>query len=153
MPHASGLTVTANQKSGNEPLATLTDGQLAKNFGPVFGNRKLNAAYKMDLGSMQPVTAVSSWSYHMGNRRGAQKVTIYGSHSATDPGWDLKKFTSLGRIDTGAVQQKFTASSLQALAGETLGDFRWIVCAVSPVSPAGGGENTAFQELSVEVAD
>jgi hypothetical protein len=41
---------------------------------------------------------------------------------------------------------------LRASAGSSLGQFRWIVWAVSPVTESGGGENTAFQELSVEVA-
>jgi hypothetical protein len=86
----------------------------------------------------------------MRKTRGAQKLTIYGSHSATDPGWDLNEFTALGHIDTGATNATFTAASLKALEGNTLGSFRWIVWAVSPIYAADGGENTAFQELAVE---
>ncbi|CAA6691311.1 FIG01093541: hypothetical protein [Lentimonas sp. CC11] len=149
VPATSVQTVTANKKTGNNSVAVLTDGKLATGYGPVFANATRNGAYKMDLGAVKPVTEITSWSYNMGNTRGAQKVIIYGSNSATDPGWDLKKFTPLGSIDTGAAKAKFIAASLQSLDGKTLGDFRWIVWAVSPVSPAGGGENTAFQELAV----
>ena len=44
----------------------------------------------------------------------------------------------------------FMASSLRAADRATLGDFRWILWKVAPISPAGGGENSAFQELLVE---
>ena len=149
VPQASGLTVTVSPKSNNQPLGTLTDGKLAENFGPVIGNGEHNGAYKIDLGSAKAITAVNSWSYKQSSR-GAQKLTVYGSNSTTDPGWNLKKFTALGSVDTGPVKAKFTAASLRALDGKTLGNFRWVVWAVSPVSNAGGGENTAFQELAVE---
>jgi len=54
---------------------------------------------------------------------------------------------------TGETTAKFTAASLRPVEGEALGDFRWILWCVSPVSDAGGGVNTAFQELAVEVLD
>jgi membrane-associated protease RseP (regulator of RpoE activity) len=149
LPVASGWTVTANQKTNNDPMETLTDGKLGKGYGPVFGNGIQNGAYKMDLGSAKTVSAVTSWSFNKGSR-GAQKLTIYGSSSATDPGWDLSTFAPLGAIDTGAATANYMAASLRAPAGQSLGTFRWIVWAVSPVTAAGGGENTAFQELAVE---
>ncbi|MBK1825534.1 PDZ domain-containing protein [Haloferula rosea] len=150
LPAESKLSISAAPKTNNESLSTLTDGKLAENFGPVFGNGVHNGAYKVDLGAVKPVTAITSWSFRMGNNRGPQKLTIYGSNSEADPGFKLENFTPLGSIDTGASKAKFTAASLQALDGESLGDFRWIVWAVSPVSSNGGGENTAFQELAVE---
>ncbi len=147
---ASGRRVTANQKTSNDPLTSLTDGKLVAEFGPVFANGIRNGAYKMDLGSVQSVSAITSWSYNRMEIRGAQKLVLYGSRAATDPGWDLKQFVSLGTIDTGKTKATFTAASLRAGAGRTLGEFRWIVWAVSPVTKTRGGENTAFQELSVE---
>ncbi|MDP4626181.1 MAG: PDZ domain-containing protein [Akkermansiaceae bacterium] len=150
VPKASGLTVIASSKTGNEPLSILTDGKLAENFGPVFGNTIHNGSYKMDLGAVKPVTAVTSWSYNMGNSRGAQKLTVYASNSTTDPGWNLKNFIVLGSIDTGAAKAKYTAASVRAIKGQNLGNYRWIVWAVSPVTETGGGENTAFQEFVVE---
>ena len=105
----------------------------------------------MDLGTVKPVSAVTSWSYRMGQARAAQKLTVYGSSSESDPGWDLGKFTPLGTIDTGAVKDAFAAASLRSIEGKSLGNFRWIVWSVSPVTDLGGGENTAFQELAVEL--
>ena len=146
-----GRKVTANQKTSNDPLRTLTDGRLAEGFGPIFGNGVNDGAYKMDLGAVKPVSAITSWSHNQANRRGAQNLTIYGSDAAIDPGWDLSQFTPLGDIDTGAARDRFTAASLQAAEGKTLGEFRWIVWAVSHINDLGGGENTAFQEFAVEV--
>ncbi|MDF7809287.1 sulfatase-like hydrolase/transferase [Pontiellaceae bacterium B12219] len=151
VPAASGRTVTANQKTNNDPVASLTDGRLAEGMGPVFPNGVQNGAYKMDLGSVQSVAAITSWSYKQGSR-GRQKITLYGSDSVTDPGWDLSRFTELCTIDTaGSASADYTAASLRADAGKSLGKFRWIIWAASPVTGKGGGENTAFQELAVEI--
>jgi alpha-L-fucosidase len=68
--------------------------------------------------------------------QGSKKVDLEGHDSTTQR----------------AVQASFTAVSLQASAGSSLGQFRWIVWAVSPVTETGGGKSTTFQELSVEVA-
>lgn len=150
--HALGRKVTTNQKTSNDPLRTLTDERLEKSFGPIFGNGIHNGAYKMDLGAAKGVSAITSWSHNQAGRRGAQKLTIYASNAEADPGWDLSQYKALGTVDTGVAKGNFTAASLRAADGQTLGDFRWIVWAVSPVRSGGGGENTALQELAVEVA-
>jgi arylsulfatase A-like enzyme len=152
LPPASGRTVTGNQTiHRSQDLAALTDGQLDRNYGPVFANGVQNGAYKMDLGAVMPVAAVTSWSYNMGTVRGAQKLTVYGSSSLSDPGWDLTAFVPLGTIDTtGEPQAPYTAASVRTPDGTALGEFRWILWAVSPVTATGGGENTSFQEFSVE---
>ncbi len=151
LPRASGHKVVTNRPTANEPLRTLTDGRIAGNFGPIFGNGVHNGTYKMDLGAVRSVSAISSWSHNQAGRRGAQKFTIYGSDAATDPGWDLRKLTPLATVHTGVAKNKFTATSLRAANSGTLGEFRWIIWAVSPVTNRGAGENTAFQELSVEL--
>ena len=73
----------------------------------------------------------------------------------TDPGWDLTdrtRFTPLSSIDTSAgTVGAFSAASLRASKGQTLGEFRWLVWSVAPVT--GRDENTAFQELSVDTAE
>ncbi|MCX6854537.1 MAG: hypothetical protein NTV80_06485 [Verrucomicrobia bacterium] len=46
--------------------------------------------------------------------------------------------------------QTFTALSRRSPDGKPLGTFQWIIWQVSPISKQ--SENTAFQELSVEVA-
>ena len=149
-PAASGQSVVANQKTNNDPLASLTDGKLTEGYGPVFPNGVGDGAYKMDLGSVKAVAAVKSWSSR--DTRGDQKLTVFGSKSASDPGWDLKNYTQLGTINTtGLRRSKFTAAALRPVNGESLGDYRWIVWSVQPVSKTGGGENTAFQELAVEI--
>ena len=148
------LTVVANHKIKNESTQTLTDGKLAQGYGPVFANGTTNGAYKIDLGDAKNVAAITSWSYKQG-KRGSQKITLYGSKSPTDPGWniaDRSRFQPLGSIDTTSIKSKtFTAASLRATKGESLGTFRWVVWSVSPVTSSGGGENTSFQELGVEL--
>lgn len=142
-----GRKIVANHSTSNEPLSVLTDGALAENFGAIFANGIKDGAYKMDLGSVRSVSAITSWSHNQVGRRGAQKLTIYGSDAETDPGWDLSLFMELGKVDSGAPQSTFTAASLRDSAGGSLGDFRWIVWAVSPSE---AGENTAYQEFAVE---
>ena len=129
------------------------DGILANSYGPIFANGVKNGAYKMDLGCVKTVTAISSWSCHHG-KRGAQRVTLYGSASDQDPGWNPDALTPIGSIDTrGNKEALFSAASLQAADGESLGQFRWIVWKVAPATRAGRGEHTAFQELQVECVD
>jgi alpha-L-fucosidase/arylsulfatase A-like enzyme len=149
LPKSSAGKVTANTKTNNDPISSLTDGKLVKSIGPVFKNGVKNGAYKMDLGKVKQVAAITSWSHRWKKIRGAQIVTLYGSNSPTDPGWDLSKFTPLGTIKTPRSKQAaYSAVSLRAAAGKSLGSYRWIVWAVSPLSKL--GENTAFQELAVE---
>ena len=151
VPSARTWSVTSNQKTRNDPLKTLLDGKLAKGYGPVFGNGITDGAYKIDMGKVGPVAAITSWSYSMTPSRSKQKVTLYASDAKTDPGWDLSKYTALGTVDTtGSGAAAFTAASLRAPVGKSLGEFRWVVWSVSPVSDTGGGENTSFQELTVE---
>ncbi len=145
------VIVTASQKVNNDPLDILTDGVIAEGYGPVFGNGVRNGAYKMDLGSAKPVFSISAWSFNQNGNRCRQLVTLYGSNSGTDPGWnttDAGKFTPLGSIDTASLPAaKFTASSLRAPSGQSLGVFRWIVWETNPISS--NAENTAWQEFSV----
>jgi membrane-associated protease RseP (regulator of RpoE activity) len=145
---------TTSGEVGNMALP-LGDGLLAKDYGPVFPNGVHLGAYKLDLGAVQSIAAVSSWSFNQHGNRGRQRVTIYGSNSATDPGWNLSdagKFTPLGSIDTASLPAApFTAASLRAPSGGTLGSFRWIVWAGAPVTDL--KEHTAWQEFSVERAD
>ncbi len=155
LPASSSIkVVTASHTIKDAPLKSLVDGKLAQGYGPVFANGIQDGAYKADLGSVQTVTAVSSWSFNMSGTRGAQKISLYGSNSVADPGWDLSGFTPIGKIDTTeGAKASYTAASLHAVTGKSLGEFRWIVWAVSPVNANAGGENTAFQELAVTVSE
>lgn len=152
LPAKASGTLTSNLKTNNDPLRILTDGRVAWGFGPIFANSVYNGLYKMDLGSVEPVQSITTWACNMNGTRGKLKLTIYGSDSSQDPGWDLEEFSALGTIDTTALSTNdFSAASLRARTGKSLGNYRWIVWAVFPVSDLGGGENTAFQELSVEI--
>ena len=77
-------------------------------------------------------------------------MTLYGSRSTKDPGWNFKQLTPIGTLDTAGGGSAFTACSLRAVTGQALGEFRWIIWRVSHVNTIGGGENTAFQELDVK---
>jgi hypothetical protein len=144
--------VTARPTTQNEPLTELLDGRLAQNYGPVFANDVRNGCYRVDLGSAKPVRAITSWSFNQNGNRGRQCLTLFGSNSPTDPGWntaDSTRFIPLCTIDTTSLPSaEFQAASWRARAGESLGSFRWILWRVSPVTAL--GENTAFQELTVE---
>jgi hypothetical protein len=150
VPQARKRALSSSTKTNNDPLHSLVDGKLARSYGPVFANGVPSGAYKMDLGRVKSVQSISSWSCQLG-KRGAQRLTLYGSASNQDPGWDTNTLTPIGSIDTrGNPGALFQAASLRAVEGESLGKFRWIVWQVAPVSPAVGGEHTAFQELQVE---
>ncbi|MEN8735438.1 MAG: PDZ domain-containing protein [Lentimonas sp.] len=144
--------LSSNEPTKNDPLSVLVDGQLDKAYGPIFPNGTSDGIYKLELDKLQPVTAITSWSYNQGNNRGAQIVTVYGSNSATDPGWktkDRSKFTPIASIDTRKLKSgEFTGASLRARDGNTLGSFKWIIWKVSALNNK--GENTAFQELTVK---
>ncbi len=111
----------------------------------------------MDLGAVKQVTAITSWSFNQNGNRGRQVVTIYGSNSAADPGWDStekSRFTPLGTLDTASVATAdFLAGSLRSQPGKPLGSFRWIVWEADTVNED-PGENTAWQEFAVtEITD
>ncbi len=153
-PAVSSGKVEASGATKNDPIKVLTDGKMDSGFGPIFSNGISNGAYRMDLGAIKPIRAISSWSHNKAGKRGAQRLQIYGSAAKEDPGWNTtnkSKFTLLGSINTTEGElDSFVAASLRADEGKSLGAFRWIVWSVHPVTPA--GENTAFQELAVEIA-
>jgi hypothetical protein len=141
--------LTARPGTVNEPLATLHDGKLAANYGPVFGNDTGGGSYKVDLGAAREIAAVGTWSYHQNGNRGAQFFVLYGATTDADPGWDVvdgKTFTPLVTVQSQCTG-RFHATRVQPSTGASLGRFRWLVWAVLPVTPI--GENTAFQELQV----
>ena len=154
VPRKQAVAVSANRKTNNDAVASLTDGQIVRGIGPVFSNNVRNGAYKMDLGAVRPVSGITSWSHNWKGVRGSQKVVLYGSDAVNDPGWDLRKYTPLGTIDTGGKPgASFIAASLRVEDGKSLGKFRWVVWAVLPAVRNGIAENTAFQELAVEAGE
>ena len=148
----SSATIAANPLPTDAPLSVLNDGKLDEGYGPVFANGVLSGLYRMDIGNSKPVSSITTFSTNKNGNRGAQKITLYGSNAAGNPGWDVtnaKQVTPLGSIDTTSQKSStFSATSLRSREGQTLGTFRWIYWQVSPVTKK--GENTAFQELCVE---
>lgn len=149
---AQEAKLSTQPATANDPLSSLTDGKLATGYGPVFPNQAPTGSYKMDLGIRREVSSINTWSYHQGGSRGAQWFTLYGSASETDPGWntaDSSRFVPISTIDTRSLpMSRFSASSLRAEQGGSLGNFRWLVWVSAPLNPT--GEHTAFQEISVK---
>lgn len=154
-PPRTNPVISSSVSTSNEPLTSLIDGKLGRGYGSIFPNGVTSGAYKIDLGAMRKVTSVRSWSFNKNGNRGAQVLTIYGSASNKDPGWNTSNhelFTPLGSIDTRSLSDReFAMAELTARTGNDLGQHRWIVWRVSPVSEA--GENTSYQELAVVLAE
>ena len=151
VPNHQHPVTFAHPATNNEPLAALSDKQLAPNYGPVFANGVQDGCYKTDLGSLTPIAQLTSWSYGM-NARGTQSLMLYGSAATKDPGWDPADFLPIGSISAIGSLHQFTAAALRASDRKSLGTYRWILWRTQPVTAVSGGENTAFQEFAIEVA-
>jgi hypothetical protein len=140
----------------NDPISVLTDGKIARNYGPVFGNGVVDGVYKLDLGAVVSIAQVNTFSYNQNGNRGRQRFVLYGSRATADPGWNVEDpavFTPLIDLDTArAPRSDFVGTSVRRSGGRPLGSYRWLVWAVSPVTSVAGGENTAFQEFQVIAA-
>lgn len=141
--------LTTQPATNNEPTATLFDGKLARNYGPVFGNGVAGGLYKIDFGQRRSLKTISTWSFQQNGVRGPQHFHLFGSTSETDPGWntnDRKLFQPLIEVDaTHAPAEPFQATRIQSSADKIIGPYRWLVWQVHSVTPL--EENTAFQEL------
>ncbi len=146
--------ITTQPDARNEPPAVLHDGQLADNYGPVFGNSVRGGMYKVDLGSTVELAEINTWSYHQNGKRGAQHYALFGSDAAADPGWsveDRTKFTPVAEVDTTSIAvQRFMATGIRRSDRHPLGAFRWLVWVVYPVTEI--DENTAYQEFQIKPA-
>lgn len=113
--------MTTRPASNNEPLPTLFDGTLDRNYGPVFGNGVEGGIYKVDLGQRRDCKLINTWSYQQNAIRGPQHFSLYGSASPTDPGWDTsdrKLFTPLIEVDaTALAAEPFQATSIRSSTG------------------------------------
>jgi hypothetical protein len=66
---AQDLVVAAQPATAhNDCLGHLTDGQMADDYGPVFGNGLKEGHYKLDLGAVKDIGQVNTYSYRQGNR-------------------------------------------------------------------------------------
>ena len=144
-------SVASRPSTANEPLDTLHDGRLAENYGPVFPNGVVGGMIRIDLGTVQPIAAIRTWSYHQYGKRAHQHLTLYGSDSDEDPGWDFgdpQRFTPIAEVNTlGIAIDRFQATSVQRAGARPLGSFRWLMWVVRPVTSL--QENTALQEFQI----
>lgn len=142
--------VTSISGTTNERLETLGDGQLANNYGPVFGNGQSGRAYKVDLGDSFEIENVATVTFNQNRNRGSQRFILFGSNADNDPGWNVsdgKAFTPLAEVDTTeADRKKFQATVIRSNVGG-LGTFRWLLWKIEPVTAQ--GEHSAFQEFVV----
>ena len=136
--------ITTRPDTHNEPVATLHDGKLAANYGPVFANGVVGGTYKVDLGTTVRVGSVTTWSHNQNGNRGAQKFVLFGSR-------DTGKFTPIAEVDTtGQPAAEFTGITIRAAGGQPLGEYRWLLWVTQPVADLQA--NTAFQEIEITPA-
>jgi len=140
--------VTTSIQTANDPLSILCDGELAKGYGPVFANAIMEGMYQVDLGKVYEIRSVATWSYNQGGNRAAQHFSLYGSRSETNPCWDLKKYEAISSVFVAPGKAAYVATRISESKKESLGKYRWLIWATSPVTDA--NENTAFQEFQVE---
>jgi hypothetical protein len=144
--------IKSEPQTRNEPVESLSDGKLARNYGPVFDNGTFDGMYKLDLGAVSAVGQVNTYSFNQNQNRGRQRFVLYGSRAAKDPGWnvaDAAAFTPIIEVETPpAAEAAFVATGVRPGAGRTLGSYRWLIWAAYPVT-AENAENTAFQEFQV----
>jgi hypothetical protein len=142
----AGKVSAGGAKTNNDPVESLVDGKLGNGMGPVFANGVANGMYKLELVAATSIAQVNTYS--RGGERGRQNFVLYGSSAASDPGWnvtDAKLFTPICAVDARQ-DAECKATSIRASDGKSLGSYRWLVWAVSPINDA---ENTAYQELQV----
>ena len=88
----------------------------------------------------------------MAQSRRLLNFVLYGSTAESDPGWNVRDahlFTPIIDLvarDTGKCE--CAATSIRQSGGKSLGSYRWLVWAVTPIT-YDGGSNTAIQELQV----
>ncbi len=142
--------VKSTPDTANEPLSVLSDGRLARNYGPVFRNGVESGVYEIDLGHEVEMKQISTWSFNQNGNRGRQCFSLFG----VDPGNSSTPGTKRIRIPLATVETAgysdglFTVSRIKTSDGSSLGCYRWLEWNVSPVTEA--QENTAYQEFQVK---
>jgi hypothetical protein len=115
----------------------------------------------IDLGRVQPVAAVASYSWHEWNvdqgSRGPQVYTLYGSSAENPDPNQLAAWTKLADVDTrpnstGVRWNGQHGAFISDTSGK-LGDFRYLLFALqrtcSPLQPTVGQTGTLFSEIDV----
>jgi len=144
------VTVTPGATDG--PLDMITDGKLAPNSGHSFRDGFTKGAYKIDLGSVQSIAQVNTFSTGNDGVRARQNFVLYGSAAASDPGWNVQDagvFTPIVDLVARKTDEfECAATSIRQSDGKPLGSYRWLIWAVTPIT-YDNGSNTTIQELQV----
>jgi hypothetical protein len=152
-PASIALPATATAggaRISNEAIDLLTDGKVVNSYGPVFANGIRGGMYRLDLASVKTVSQVNTFSAL--RLRARQHFALYGSCADSDPGWNVSDpavFTPVISVDTTQeTPADFAATSVRCSSGRPLGNYRWLVWVVFPVTQD-HLENMAVQELQV----
>jgi alpha-mannosidase len=165
------VTIVGNhlEPRGAEGSA-LVNGRLAADSldlseGVLFTNANADGGrILLDLGRLQPVAAVTSYSWHEwdmdGGSRAPQVYVLYGSAAEAPDPKDLSTWTRIAAVDTrpkktGQAWNGQHGAFIHATDGK-LGDFRHLLLDVqathSPRQPNAGLTNTLFDEIDVHTA-
>jgi alpha-mannosidase len=179
IPGPSKTDIAAGAKVrmvGNQFEAAAADGTVLVNGvlpsdsldlseGALLSNANSNGGHLvLDLGRVQPVAAVASYSWHEWEvdqgSRGPQVYTLYGSAAASPDPAELSGWTKIAVVDTrpnrtGAKWNGQHGVFISANSG-TLGEFRHLLFAVqrtaSPLQPNVNLTGTLFCEIDVHSA-
>ena len=145
--------VTVPPGTTSEPFDCITDGKPVGDpkWGHMFDDGCTNGAYKLDLGSVQGIAQVNTFSGCWDESRAGQNFVLYGSAAESDPGWnvqDAKVFTPIVDLVARDTVGNYAATSIRQSGGKPLGRYRWLVWAMTPVRHD-SGSNTSIEQLQV----
>ena len=154
---ANGLTPTlifGSAHGASGPITNLTDGLIASNQDAAaesfFFNQGITGKIGFDLGSIQPIGQISTYSWHVyrnDGRRSMQKYELYASdgtavgfdaNDETTPGWD-----HLASVDCYTGYQSLWRDGQYGVSvlpdsGSSLGDYRHFIFVISPAGARRG---------------
>ncbi len=169
--HGAKVTLVGNQwASASGDGSVLVDGLLPTSPNDLSDEAFLpndNVAgghIVIDLGKIQPVAAVCSYSWHEYDAdqgsRGPQVYTLYGSAAEHPDPANLASWTKIADVDTrpnktGAKWNGQHGAFISDTSGK-IGDLRYILLAaqptLSPLEPLKASTNTFFAEINVHTA-
>lgn len=153
---AAGVTTKRDFGGGNFNAAATTDGAFGSGFQNNAGNGAGLHRYQIDLGSLQLIGTVNTYS-GTGNDafRGGQEFTLYGSASAAaTPGFDETDATTWTAIDSVFFENgDGTTTPNPTYGGSSISDinqsYRHLMWVADEISTRGTGEATVFKEFDV----
>lgn len=76
------------------------------------------------LGTVKPLSAITSWSFNQNDNRVRQFIALYGSQADATPGWDVtdrSRWVALGKLDTASLPiADFHVATLRFQPGKKL---------------------------------